>query len=96
MLVLVGARGGKHAAGEHQALLAKAFLLGEPFGVAAEIALQVRPAHLALVAVRSGPDAWNHAPSQRGSVGPAPPPSFGSPSPPLLSAASRFVERSDP
>ena len=41
VLVLVGAPGGEHAAGELEALLAEGLLLGEPFGVAAEVALQM-------------------------------------------------------
>jgi hypothetical protein len=32
-------------------LLAEGLLLGQPFGVAAQVALDVRPAHLALVGV---------------------------------------------
>jgi hypothetical protein len=50
--MLVGAPGLEHAAGEFQALLAEGLLLGEPFCVAAEVALDVRPAHLALVGVQ--------------------------------------------
>src|SRR3954451_19745450 len=38
-----------HPAGEFQALFAEGLLLGQPVGVAAEVALQMRPAHLALV-----------------------------------------------
>ena len=52
VLVLVGAPGGEHAAGELEAVLAEGLLLGQPVGVAAEVALEVRPAHLALVGSR--------------------------------------------
>ena len=49
MLVLVGAPGGEHAAGEPEAPLAEGLLLGQPFAMAAEVAVDVRPAHLAPV-----------------------------------------------
>ena len=51
MLVLVGAPRREHAAGELQAAFAEGLLLGESVGVAAEVALQVRPAHLPLMGV---------------------------------------------
>ena len=41
VLVLVGAPGGEHLLGERDALLAEGLLLGEPVGVAAEVALEV-------------------------------------------------------
>ena len=68
VLVLVGAPGGEHAAGELEAVLAEGLLLGEPFGVAAEVALQVRPAHLALVGVEMAvavPAVGDHDPRIR-------------------------------
>ena len=51
VLVLVGAPGGEHLLGERDALLAEGLLLAQTVGVAAEVALEVRPAHLALVGV---------------------------------------------
>jgi hypothetical protein len=41
VLVLVGAPGGEHAAGELKAALAEGLLLAQPVGVAAEVALEV-------------------------------------------------------
>src|ERR1700758_5280563 len=52
MLVLVGASRGESASGELVALLAEALLLGQSLCVAAEVALNVRPAHLALAGVK--------------------------------------------
>ena len=51
VLVLVGPPCSEHAGGELQAAFAEGLLLGESVGVAAEVALQVRPAHLPLVGV---------------------------------------------
>jgi transposase len=51
MLVLVGAPGGEHAAGELEAVFAEGLLLCEPFGVAAKVALQVRAADLSAIGV---------------------------------------------
>ena len=47
VFVLVGAPRSKHATGELDALLAEGLLLGQAIGVAAEVALDVRPASLA-------------------------------------------------
>jgi hypothetical protein len=47
MLVLVGAPRGEHAAGQLLAALPEGLLFAEPVGMAAEVTLQVRPAHLA-------------------------------------------------
>ena len=52
VLVLVGAPGPEHAVGELEALLAEDLLLGESFRVAAKVALDVRPAHLAPVGIQ--------------------------------------------
>jgi hypothetical protein len=41
MLVLVGAPRGEDAVGQREALLAKGFLLGQPFRVAAKVALDM-------------------------------------------------------
>ena len=46
VLVLVGAPGGEHF-GERDALLAEGLLLAEAVGVATEVTLEMRPAHLA-------------------------------------------------
>ena len=69
VLVLVGAPGGEHVAGELEAVLAEGLLLGEPVGVAAEVALEVRPAHLAPVGVEMAvavPAVGDHDPRVRG------------------------------
>ena len=69
MLVLVGAPGGEHAAGELEAVLAEGLLLAQAVGVAAEVALQVRPAHLALVGVEMAvavPAVGDHDPGIAG------------------------------
>ena len=46
VLVLVGAPGGEHLVGERDALFSEGFLFAQTVGVAAEITLEVRPAHL--------------------------------------------------
>ena len=51
MLVLVGPPRSEHPAGELEAWLAEGLLLGQPIGVATEVALQMRPAHLTLVGI---------------------------------------------
>ena len=51
VLVLVGAPGGEHLLGERDAFLAEGLLLAEAVGVATEVTLEMRPAHLALVGV---------------------------------------------
>jgi hypothetical protein len=68
VVMLVGAPRGKHTAGEFQALLAEGLLLGEPFCVAAKVALDVRPAHLPLVGVqvlKPVPAIRDHDPRER-------------------------------
>jgi len=63
------AKAANHPAGELQAGLAEGLLLGHPVGVAAEVALQVRPAHLALVGVEMAvavPTVRNDDPGIRG------------------------------
>jgi hypothetical protein len=51
VLVLLGAPRAEHAAGEREALLAEALVLGEPFAVAAKVALEMRPADLPLAGI---------------------------------------------
>ncbi len=51
VLVLVGAPGGEHLLGERDTLLAEGLLLAQAVGVATEVTLEMRPAHLALVGV---------------------------------------------
>ena len=51
VLMLVGAPRAKHAAGERETVFAEALLFGEPFAVAAKVALQMRPTDLAPVRV---------------------------------------------
>ena len=51
VLVLVGPPRGEHPAGELETVFAEGLLLGEPVCVAAEVTLQVRPPHLALVGI---------------------------------------------
>ena len=48
----VGAPGLEYAAGELESLLTEDLLLGQPFGVAAKVPLEVRPAHLAPVGIQ--------------------------------------------
>ena len=69
VLVLVGAPGGEHSAGELEALFAEGLLLGETVGVAAKVPLEVRPAHLALVGVEMAvavPAVRDHDPGVAG------------------------------
>jgi hypothetical protein len=68
MLMLVGAPGREHTAGELEPLLAERRLLGQPVGVAAKGTLQVRPAHLPLVRVqvrKPVPTIRDHDPRER-------------------------------
>jgi hypothetical protein len=58
--VLIGPPAGEHTAGELQALLAEGLLLGQPVGVAAEVALEMGPAHLALVGIETAKSAILH------------------------------------
>lgn len=64
MIVLVGAPGGEHAAGQLEALLAEGLLVGQALlAVAGEVALEVAPADLAALGVQvliAGPAIRDH------------------------------------
>ena len=68
MLMLVGAPGAKHVGGELEAVLAEGLLIGEPFRVAAKVALQVRPADLPAIGIEvliAGPAVGDDDPGER-------------------------------
>ena len=69
MLVLVCAPSSEQPAGEREAVFAEGLLLAQAVGVAAEVALQMRPAHLPLVGVEMAvavPAVRDHDPGVAG------------------------------
>src|SRR5271165_6786251 len=68
MLALVGTPGAEYEAGQFQASFAEGLLLGESLGVAAEVALEMRPADLSAVGVEvlvARPAVRDHDPGER-------------------------------